>query len=207
MQGARGVAAEGDDMQRALLIVMACLLLGGCWGSEERLFGPGDWARLDVDGEYSVETLDEDDDAPRIFRISSHPDGLIEIAPSAGRGRGAETLRLGLVRISGGSGDFYVAVDRTDPGKSEGDLYALAKVSGRSLAFFLPDCAGTPPIDGLEKLEGLAGEVCDFRTKEALLEAALLAERFLSEPHIVTVSPFTKFEKIDPDSGAELLEE
>lgn len=188
-------------MPRLLLTVLACLCLGGCWGSEERFFDPGDWASLTVGGEYSVESLDADDDSPRIARISTRPDGLIEIAPSARSGETAETLRLGFVRIRDGSGEFYIAVDRTGPGEGEGDLYVIAKVTGDSIELFFPDCLGTPPIEGFEKTDGLSGEACDFKDEEALFEAALMAERFLSEPHIVRVMPFTKFEKIEPDSA------
>lgn len=178
-----------------------------CWGSEERFFGADDWASLAIDGEYTVQSLDADDDASGIVQIRARPDGLIEIAPSDRDGRTAETLRLGLVRIRGGSGDFYLAVDRTEARTNDGDLYVIAKVAGGSIEFYLPDCLGTPPIDGLNNAEGLAGKVCEFENEKALLDAALLAERFLLESHIVTVLPFTKFEKIDPDDGAELLEQ
>ena len=197
---------EGKSKLRALLGVLACLCLGGCWGSEERFFGPEDWARLAVDGEFRVETLRAEDGA-RTARIRARPDGLIEIVPSGRGGRTAETLRLGFIPIRGGSGEFYLAVDRTEPGKSDGDLYVIAKVAGGSIELYSPDCLGTPPIEGVERADGLSGELCEFETEEALFEAALMAERFLSEPHIVTVSPFTKFEKIDPDSGAGPVEE
>ena len=41
-------------MLRALLAVVACLCLCGCsgWVSDERLFGSGDWAHLDINGQY-----------------------------------------------------------------------------------------------------------------------------------------------------------
>jgi hypothetical protein len=186
-------------MLRAVLTALACLCLGGCWGSDERFFGSDDWASLDVDGEYRVESVDADETGS-IVMIQSRPDGLIEIVPRAGQKPSRETLSLGFVRIRGGSGLFYLAVDRTERGTDEGDLYVLAKVSDGSLEFFFPDCAGTPPIVGLAHSEGLAGEVCDFQTKAALFEAALLAERFLTEAHIVKVTPFAKFERLEPGS-------
>lgn len=182
-------------MLRALLTMLACLCLGGCWRSEEPLFGEGDWATLDIAGEYRFSGIDEQADAPETVIVAQRPDRLIEFTP---RGpRAAEVLRVGLVAIPSGSGEYFIAVDRSEVEPREGELYAIARATDRALEFYMPDCAGTPPIEGLVRAEGLAGAVCEFETREALFEAALLAERFLSESHIVSVAPFAKFEKVE----------
>ena len=191
-------------MLRAVTSLALAVLLAACWGSDERFFGPGDWAKLEFDGAYRIEALDEDDDAPRSVTMRVLPDGLIEIVPRAGRG---EKLTLGLVGIPGGSGGFFLAVDRSAPANGTGDLYVMAKVTANSLELYFPDCLGTPPIPGMDKSEGLAGEACGSQNEAALFEAARLAERFLSERHIVAVSPFTRFEKIDPADSSQPIED
>lgn len=191
-------------MFRALLGVAACLMLGGCWGSEEPLFGQGDWATLDVAGEYRFSGIDKQADAPETVRVAQRPDRLIEFTPRGARA--AEVLRVGLVSIPNGSGEFFLAVDRSEVEPREGELYAIARATDDALEFYMPDCAGTPPIEGLVRAEGLAGAVCEFETREALFEAGLLAESFLSESHIVSVAPFAKFEKVQPAETVETLE-
>jgi len=186
-------------MVRALLAVIACLCLTGCWQSETRFFGPDDWARLGLSGEYNVAGISDSDNPPRHATLTSRPDGLVEFVPH-GAGEDKPTL-LGLVAITGGSGRYFIAMDRTNDGN--GDTYYLAELSSSGgLAFYYPDCDGTPPIDGLvvETSTFSASKTCTFTTEEAVMTAALEAERFLSTPHIVGVAPFLAFSKAGQDS-------
>jgi len=200
-------------MLRTVLTVLACQMLQACsgWTSDQRLFGDGDWAHLDINGRYEI---DAHGPAVRgIFR--TRPDGLIE-----GRSldkRDKNVMLIGLVPIKGGSGDYFLAVDRSDRSPDSRDDYLIVHLSaGKSLEYFTPDCAGTSAVSGMIKVP--AGELgvplrtgadrasrdapntgagndhehllCKFFTKDALMVAALEAEKFLSAKHVVAVTPF-----------------
>lgn len=171
------------------------LMLAGCWTSDQRLFDTGDWARLDFSGEYEVASI-TNSNMPRRAIITSLPDGLIEIAAAGGLDRDEEPTLIGLVRIEGGSGSGFIAVDRTTSGGK--DLYYLASLSDEGdLGFYFPVCEATPAIEGLVVSEG--GNTCTFTSKAALMKSALEAERFLAARHIVVVSPFLMFSKVAND--------
>ncbi len=215
-------------MRRAILTVAACFCLAGCggWVSDERLFGDGDWARLNVSGPYTFQYNGprSDESAPgdreAHATLTTRPDGLLQ-----GTGEGPDDgFVIGLVPIDGGSGDYFLMVDRSDE-TAQGDQYFIAHQFGRGFAFFFPDCEGTPAIDGMRKVRIMepaveAGEddisasddaatpdeysddphVCKFDTKEALMKAGLNAERFLSARHAVEVAPFAT---ITPDEESD----
>jgi hypothetical protein len=202
-------------MPRNVLAAIACLCLSACsdWVSDERLFGSGDWAHLDLNGHYSNQAAADDDAMKRVI-LKTRPDGMIEgIGPDPDDG-----FVIGLVPISNGSGNFFLMVDRSDA-EEQGDGYYIARlIGGDTLAFYLPDCRGTSPVEGMVKVSQREepatpdGEVpaiapspvppedaddsvkCKFSTKDALMAAGLEAERFLAAPHIIAVAPFTTLE-------------
>ena len=219
----------GGPMIRSLLVIAVSLLLAGCWTSDQRFFDTGDWAHLDLSGEYEVAAI-ADGDGPRRATLVSRPDGLIELTPVP-QGEDMPTL-MGLVPIAGGSGHFFLAVDRTNAGDDE--TYYIAELSDEGgLAFYFPECDGTSPIEGMTKAplfvleeanedgdtptldqapvihnaeasspNGSTGnQVCKFLTRDALMAAGLEAEHFLSAHHVVAVTPFLAFSKRDGDSS------
>ena len=179
-------------MLRMIVALGLSLLLAGCWTSEKRFFNSGDWARLDLSGEYDVARITTSDGAHRA-RFATRPDGLIEITPLDAEDGDDEPTLLGLVPITGGSGSLFLAMDRT-PGTGN-DVYYLASLSDDGdLGFYYPVCEHTPRIEGLV----VTGDsTCTFTTEDALMQAALEAERFLAAPHIVAVAPFLSFSKSD----------
>src|SRR5690606_14957919 len=97
---------------------------------------------------------------------------------------------------------YFLMVDRSDKA-SEGDIYLVAHLSeDGALAFYWPDCDGTPAGHGLaieqDALSRLT--VCAFSTRTALMRAGLEAERFLSAKHIVAVAPAGR---LVPDTSPE----
>lgn len=201
-------------MLRIVLVVIACFCLSACsgWVSDERLFGSGDWAHLDLSGPYNNEAA-ADDVTKRVI-LTTRPDGMIVGTGSAPN----DGFVIGLVPIKGGSGNFFLMVDRSDPDK-QGDEYYIARLTGGdTLVFYLPNCRGTSAVEGMEKVsrraepaieEGDAPAIepspgppdgaddsveCKFATKDALMLAGLEAERFLASDHIVAVVPFAVLE-------------
>ena len=188
-------------MLRALLAVIACLCLTGCWVSEGHLFGSGDWAHLDLAGTYSVESANGD--APETATLTVQESGLIEAIPADASARPDDIQGLGLVAIPGGTGRFFLAVDQSS---RDADMYYIARLSLEGdLALYLPDCAGTSAREGMViEEESKGGLTCVFASKEALLAAALDAERFLSARHIIAVAPIYSLERMqEPDYAEE----
>lgn len=188
-------------MLRALLIVIACSCLSGCWVSEKRFFGSEEWARLDLAGTYAVKSA-AGFDAPETVTLALREDGRLDTVRADGQAGLDEIEPLGLVAIPGGSGRFFLAVDQS----GEVDYYYIAHLAlDGGLAFYLPDCSGTPARNDLViEEESKGGLTCVFASEEALLEAALEAERFLSARHIVAVSPVYSLERMADE--AELQE-
>lgn len=183
-------------MLRAVLAVIACISLAGCWGSDERIFHDGDWAHLDLAGSYKSVDANGDEQASVILK--TRPDGLIE-------GTSLDFAVIGFVRIEGGSGRYFLAVDRSDE-SAEGDIYLIARLTDDgALEFYWPDCGGTPPMDGLTITheDFIDATICAFSTRAALMRAGLEAERFLSAPHIVMVQPMGKLVPDDDSAEAE----
>lgn len=186
-------------MLRFVLAVIACVMLSACWQSEERFFDASDWARLNFSGEYDVASI-TDTNGPRSATLVSRPDGLIELQPQPADDE-MPTL-IGLVPITGGSGDYFLAMDRSSEGDS--DTYYIAKVSNDvSLAFFFPDCNGTSAIEGMTAQASGFSETktCTFTNEQALMKAALEAEKFLSAHHIMVVAPFLAFSRADDENA------
>jgi hypothetical protein len=213
---------------RAFLAILACLSLAGCsgWASDERLFGAGDWAYLALNGPYQIEVAGSDTKQRTI--LTTRADGLIESSDGGISDDPNQWSLVGLVPIAGGRGDFFLMVNRSDPA-AEGDQYFVAQLYDRNaLAFYMPDCRGTPAIDGMTKESGLVSadpdevvvgtdpppvevpalpprkpdeNLCKFTSKSALMKAGLEAERFLSADHIVTIAPIVTLSPDDPNDN------
>jgi len=190
---------------RVILALVACLSLAGCWVSEQRLFGAGDWAHLELDGRYKSENANGDPQASVV--LHSRPDGLVEGTSESLDDGTTELSVFGFVRIEDGSGQYFLMVDRTKDNDS-GDIYFIARLNpGGTLEIYWPDCGGTPARSGMAVESGGLGDtdVCTFSSKEALMSAALEAERFLSAKHIVEVSPMGRM--VPDDDQAEGVDE
>jgi hypothetical protein len=186
-------------MMRALLAVIACLSLTGCWASEHRIFGPGDWAHVDFSGKYKRENANGDAEASVV--LTTRPDGLIVGVATDLKDHTTERTVMGLVPIRGGSGKYFLAVDRTAE-KDTGETYLVAHLTDdKGLDLFWPDCDGTAPIQGMvsEKSELTNSRVCTFSTKAALMAAGLQAETFLAAKHPIAVGPLGR---LVPDDGS-----
>ena len=171
-------------MLRAAVPLLACLLLGACsgWVSDERLFGDSDWAHLNINGRYkSTVSGDESDDR---MILKSRPDGLIE-GHSTDRHDKSRTL-IGLVPIRGGSGDYFLSVDRSNDDE-KGDEYFIVRVSdGKTLEYFIPDCDATPQVEGMTKVHDDRG----FKQEaEGLDDDASGATRAASPAATATAAP------------------
>src|SRR5687768_10648127 len=147
-------------MLRALLAVIACLCLSGCWVSEKGLFGSGDWAHLDLAGTYDVKSPTGHE--PSTVTLSVRDDGLVQNIPAEGE----EIQPLGFVPIPGGSGRFFLAVDRSNP-DGDADIYYMAHLTlDGDLALYMPNCSGTSARDGLViEEESKGGQSCIFTSK------------------------------------------
>jgi hypothetical protein len=182
----------GIAMLRTGLAVIACLMLAGCWMSEQRFFGPGDWAHLDFNGRYVSQNADGDTTARVTF--ATRPDGLIDGTGVNAEDGSTEESTMGLVPIRGGSGEYFLVVDRTDEDE-EGDIYFIARlIEGPGLELYWPDCGGTTAVAGMavESSSFTETETCTFSSREALMTAALEAETFLAARHVVAVAPMGK---------------
>lgn len=110
-------------MPRAMLAALASLFLAGCWVSEELHFGPGDWAKLAIDGHYVVH--DSEGEALARVLLVTRPDGLVASTTTedlSGGGKG--DMLFGMVAIAQGSGRYFLVVDRESLGS--GEIYVLA---------------------------------------------------------------------------------
>jgi|SRR5690606_6341769 hypothetical protein len=189
-------------MRRTLMAAGLALLLAACWQSEARIFDRGDWANLGLEGNYTSFDANGDEQARVVLR--TRPGGLVDSSSTDLDNGKVERSVLGFVRIEGGSGRYFLAVDRSDEG-GEGDLYLIAHLTeDGAIAIYWPECAGTPPVEGLViERDGLTEiDVCTFSSRSALMEAGLEAERFLSAKHIVAVSPLGRLQP-DTDESAD----
>ena len=72
-------------------------------------------------------------------------------------------------------------VNRADEPSRGGEFYLIARWQDERLEAFWPQCTGTPDMPGMkrEEIEMVKQSVCTFASREAVLRAALLAEREL----------------------------
>jgi len=187
-------------MLRALLAVVVCLALSGCWVSDHRIFGDGDWAHVDLNGKFKRENANGDADASVV--LSTMPNGLIVGTATAFKDRKSERMAMGLVPIQGGSGKYFLAVDRSDR-KDTGDIYFIAHLTDEhELEMFMPDCEGTGPASGMTSAKDKLSDttVCTFTDKAGLMAAGLQAEKFLSARHVIGIAPLGR---LAPDDGSD----
>ena len=186
-------------MLRAIIVVIASLSLAGCWVSDTRMFGPADWAHVDLSGKFKSEDANGNDEAKVVLAV--RPNGLIAGTSTDLKTGKVDHSVLGMVAITGGSGKYFIAVDRSDQA-GKGDIYMIAHLTDEhGLEAFWPDCDGTAPVQGMARTEDdlTHSGVCKFSTKAALQTAALQAERFLSAKHVIAIAPFGK---LVPDDGS-----
>ena len=166
-------------MLRAVILALSLAILTGCWGAETQLFGSGDWAQPDgLEGRFvSEDAAGETQGSVVLLR---RPDGLIDGTVTRKSEDKPRTSAMGFVAIPGGSGRYYLMVNRTAERKG-GEFYLIGRWKDERLEAFWPQCAGTPEMAGIkrDKIELVNEAVCTFASKQAVLTAALLAEREL----------------------------
>lgn len=103
-------------------------------GQDTHIFGDGGWVHLDFNGKYESENASGDEQARVVLKTRSG--GLIEGVGTSTKDGTTENTVLGLVRIAGGSGKYFLAVDRS--GKSDGgEVYLIARLTdGNGLDIF-----------------------------------------------------------------------
>lgn len=166
-------------MLRAAILALALSVLTGCWGAESQLFGPGDWVQpAGLEGRFTSE--DAAGEVQGAVDLVRRPDGLIDGAAMRKDEDEPRTSAVGFVAIPGGSDRYFLMVNRNAEGKG-GELYLIARWKDERLEAFWPQCAGTPDMTGMkrDKIELVNDAVCTFASKQAVLNAALLAEREL----------------------------
>jgi hypothetical protein len=187
-------------MLRALLAVVVCLALSGCWVSDHRIFGDGDWAHVNLAGKFKRENANGDADASVV--LGTQPNGLIVGTATAFKDRKSERMVMGLVAIQGGSGKYFLAVDRSSD-KDTGDTYLIAHLTeDGGLELFWPDCEGTASASGMTSAKDSLSDttVCTFTNKAGLIAAGLQAEKFLSAKHVIAIAPLGR---LAPDDGSD----
>jgi len=192
-------------MLRAAMVAMLAAALAGCWMSEKRLFGPADFvAPPGLEGNYVSE--DGSGTLKATVVLSVGADRLIEgVSTPVGGDEPQQTSHIGFIPIAGGSGQYYLMVDRS-PERTEGDLYFIGRMTEDfGLEAFWPQCAGTPEIAGMtrEKAEPIDEDVCTFTSREAVMRAALEAEKQLSARHMFEPHPAGRLKKSDESDPAD----
>jgi hypothetical protein len=190
-------------MLRLLLALLACLSLAGCWVSEKRIFGAGDWAHVPLAGKYISQDANGHDTARVTLKVRA--DGVIEGTGVNIADGSPDNSVIALVPIKGGSGRYFLAVDRSKD-EDSGDIYLIAHLTDdNGLEVFWPDCEGTAPIAGMAVTRDNLTEsvLCQFSSKDALMAAGLQAEKFLSAKHVVAIAPLGRLVPDDGDDDEE----
>lgn len=166
-------------MPRAAVLAILSALLSGCWGAEARLFGPADWVQPpDIAGSYISEDAAGEEQGTVI--LAARADGMIAGTVTQKGETAPKTTPTGFVAIPGGTGRYYLMVIHTAESRG-GEFYLIGRWKDERLEAFWPQCAGTPDMAGMKRDRvALVNEaVCGFTSKQAILNAALLAEREL----------------------------
>lgn len=155
-----------------------------CWGAERPLFGKADWVQPEsLEGSFVSENAGGD--AQGTVELVRRPDGLIDGTVARKDEQQPQTSAVGFVAIPGGSGRYFLMVNSAPgverAGGKGGELYFIARWSDERLEAYWPQCAGTPDMPGMkrETLDVVKETVCSFASKDAVLKAALMAEREL----------------------------
>lgn len=194
-------------MIRAAAIVLLAALLAGCWGAESQLFGAGDWVQPPgMEGRFVTE--DAAGEAQGTVDLVRRPDGLIDGTVVRKDEDKPRTSSVGFVAIPGGSGRYFLMVNRAvdgSAGKPGGELYLIGRWKDERLEAFWPQCAGTPDLAGMkrDKIELVNEAVCTFANKQAVLLAALLAERELETRRMFEPQLLGRLKRPEPDMPTE----
>ena len=190
-------------MLRLLAGTVLALALTGCWLSEQRLFGAGDWAALDVAGHYVSENAEGNREARVVLKVL--PNRTVEGTSTRIDDGSVETSVFGLVPIAGGAGSHFIMLDRSGE-TDDGDIYFIAHLTGEgAIEVYFPQCAGTPDIAGMtrESDPWISEEICHFTDKPAVMRAALEAERVLSTPQMFEIRRLARLVPVDETEASE----
>lgn len=167
-------------MRRCAVTIALAAMLTGCWGAETQLFGSADWVQPEgLQGR--LESEDAGGQSTGWVTLAVRPDGRIDGTVSRkDENSPPQTSPVGMVRIPGGSGRYFLMVQR-GPEDKGGEFYLVARWRDGRLDAFWPQCAGTPDLPGMlrQTIEMVNETLCRFADKDAVLRAALLAEREL----------------------------
>lgn len=190
-------------MLRLVLICCLTASLSACWGSEQRLFGTADWVRPQgLEGRFVIENAEGEPDGTLV--LAPRSDGMIDGTATRKDEPTPKTSPVGFVAIPGGSGHYFLMVQRIAPDKG-GELYLIARWRDERLEGYWPECKGTPDIAGMRRdtPDVLPETLCAFTTRKAVLQAALLAERELSGARIFPAQKLGRLRRDDTPAGAE----
>lgn len=168
-------------MLRAATLAILGAMLSGCWVAETRLFGAADWVQPPgIEGSYTSENAAGEEQGTVV--LAKRADGMIASTVMQKGETTPRTMPAGFVAIPGGAGRHLLMVQRASENQG-GELYLIARLRDDGLEAFWPQCAGTPDMPGMkrDKVELVGEALCIFTSKQAVLNAALLAERELSE--------------------------
>ena len=193
-------------MLRALFIAVLAGALSGCWVSEEQLFGGGDWVvPAGIEGAYVSENPDGEQRGT--VDLVRRKDGMIAGTATRNDEPEPRTSAIGFVAIPGGSGHYFLMVQPVPEDKG-GELYLIGRWQEDRLEAYWPQCAGTPDMAGMTRdTDGIVNEaVCGFSTKQAVLKAALVAERELSNKRMFDPQMLGRLRRSD-EPASELTED
>ena len=167
-------------MRRCAVIIALAAMLTGCWGAETQQFGRTDWVQPEgLEGRFASE--DAGGQVTGWVTLAVRPDGRIDGTVTRKEEDGPpQTSPVGMIRIPGGSGSYLLKVQR-GPEDKGGEFYLVARWQDGRLDAYWPQCAGTPDLPGMlrQTIDMVNETVCRFSDKDAVLRAALLAEREL----------------------------
>lgn len=180
----------------AVIAILGCLL-SGCWGSETRLFGPKDWVQPPgIAGKYISKDADGEKEGTVVLVVRA--DGMIVGTVTQKGEKKPRTSAAGFVAIPGGAGQHFLLVQRASETEG-GEIYMIARLRGDGVEAFWPQCSGTPDMPGMRRdtAELINEEMCSFTSRQAVLNAALLAERELSRRTIFGPQSAGRLERIE----------
>ena len=151
-----------------IAVVLAALVLEGCYGSPRLLLDPDEAVHPIADGVYQRQG-----EADR-YRISLGSDGWYEIEPVEADGMIGQShhVLLNRVALADGGEEFAVA-EQAD----EGYRYAVVRLDHGRVFLATPDCAD--PLDrndavdhgGQPEDDDPMTRICSFKTRDALVAA------------------------------------
>lgn len=185
-------------MLRAAVLALSLTLLSACWGAETKLFGTGDWVQPPgMTGRFVTE--DAAGETQGTVELARRPDGLIDGTVTRKGEDKPSTSAVGFVAVPGGSGRYFLMVNRAT-GEKSGEFYLVGRWHDERLEAFWPQCGGTPDLAGMKraKIELVGEEVCTFASKQAVLTAALLAERELETKRMFAPQLLGRLKRPEP---------